>query len=58
MANITSVIFDMYETLAHNSPALWVETFQRICGSQELAVEHEELYRCWKSYEMNFRHES
>ena len=57
MANITTVIFDMYETLAHNSPALWVETFQRICGSQELAVDHEELYRCWKSYEMNFRHE-
>ena len=57
MANITTVIFDMYETLAHNSPALWLETFQRICSRQELAVDHEELYRCWKSYEMNFRHE-
>ena len=57
MPNITAIIFDMYETLAHNSPDLWLETFQRICHRQELTVDHQDLYRRWKSYEMNFRHE-
>ena len=57
MASITAIIFDMYETLAHNSPDLWLQTFQRICNRQQLPVDHEELYRSWKSYEMNFRHE-
>ena len=57
MADITTIVFDMYETLAHNSPTLWLETFRRICDRQHLTVDHEELYRCWKSYEMNFRHE-
>ena len=55
MANITTIIFDMYETLARNSPSLWQDTFQRICHAQGLAVDYQELYRVWKSYEMNFR---
>ena len=57
MANITTIIFDMYETLAHNSPDLWLQTFQRICARQQLSTDHAQLYRSWKSYEMNFRHE-
>lgn len=57
MSRITTVIFDVYETLAHNSAGLWVDIFRRICHAQGLQVEPELLYREWKTHEMVFRKE-
>ena len=57
MSRITTVIFDVYETLAHNNVDLWVETFRGICRDQGLVVDHRELYREWKVLEMVFRKE-
>jgi 2-haloalkanoic acid dehalogenase type II len=53
--NITTVIFDMYETLARNDAGLWVHTFQRICLAQNLSIDPEELWRQWKKLEVGFR---
>ena len=55
MSKITTVLFDMYETLAVNNTGLWVETFAGICQKQELAIPGDELYREWKALEMGFR---
>ena len=57
MTKITTLVFDMYETLAHNSPELWIETFGRICRSQGLNIAPQDLYREWKALEMVFRSE-
>ena len=55
MSTITTVIFDMYETLAHNNSGLWLETFGEICGAQHLSIDAEKLWLRWKSLEMKFR---
>ncbi|MCE2464371.1 MAG: HAD family hydrolase, partial [Dehalococcoidia bacterium] len=57
MSRITTVIFDMYETLAENNPGLWKDTFREICSVQGLAVDPEYLYQEWKSLEVMFRKE-
>ena len=57
MARITTVIFDMYETLAENNTGLWLELFDRICVDQELKVKPQVLYQEWKSPELVFRRE-
>ena len=55
MSKITTVIFDVYETLAYNNSALWIETFRDICRTQSLLVDPVVLYREWKQLEMGFR---
>ena len=55
MSKITTVIFDVYETLAHNNSGLWLETFRDICRTQRLLVDPVSLYRDWKELEMGFR---
>ena len=55
MSRITTVIFDMYETLAENNPDLWVGTFGDIVRDQGLDADPDELYRNWKSLEVGFR---
>ena len=57
MNGVTTVIFDMYETLANNNTGLWIDTFRRICRGQALEVDPESLYRKWKAPEMLFRRE-
>ena len=57
MSQITTVIFDMYETLAQNNTALWLETFRGICRDQDLKIDPELLYLKWKSLEVGFRKE-
>ena len=57
MSRITTVIFDMYETLAENNPGLWKDTFREICSVQGLGVDPEYLYHEWKSLEVMFRKE-
>ncbi len=55
MGQITTVIFDMYETLAENNSVLWVDLFGRICADQRLAVSPQVLFDSWKPLEMQFR---
>lgn len=57
MTGITTVIFDVYETLAHNNAALWLQTFGEICRTQNLAMEPDELWSRWKALDVNFRKE-
>ena len=51
MSQITTVIFDMYETLVENGPHLWQATFQEIIDSQQLPVSTGDLWREWKAAE-------
>lgn len=55
MPDITAVIFDMYETLVHNSLSLWVRTFDQICHEQGLRMTGQELWDQWRPLEMTFR---
>ncbi|MEE8443644.1 MAG: HAD family hydrolase, partial [Dehalococcoidia bacterium] len=57
MPDITAVIFDMYETLVHNAPLLWVRTFGEICDEQGLQMTGQELWDRWKPLENVFRKE-
>jgi len=57
MPDIAAVIFDMYETLAHNTASLWVRTFDQICHAQGLSLTGQELWDQWKSLEMPLRRE-
>ena len=57
MAPITTVIFDAYETLAHNNQGLWLEIFGRTCQAQGLGIDSQLLYLEWKALEMVFRKE-
>jgi len=55
MNQITTVIFDMYETLVENNPSLWQSTFQEIIQSQQLQVSIDDLWRQWRAIEVGFR---
>jgi 2-haloalkanoic acid dehalogenase type II len=55
MSQITTVIFDMYETLVENNPGLWQSTFQEIIQSQQLQVSIDDLWREWRAIEVGFR---
>ena len=55
MSKITTVIFDMYETLVPNNTALWIETFQSIIKEQNFEISAEQLFEEWKALEINFR---
>ena len=55
MADITAVIFDVYETLVHNGRALWVHTFDEICEEQVLPLKGQELWDRWWPHVLKFR---
>lgn len=55
MSKITTVIFDMYETLVPNNRALWIETFESIIREQNLEISAEQLFEEWKALEIKFR---
>ena len=57
MNHIKAVVFDVFETLAHNNQQLWIEAFKDICSQQDLQVDVAVLWREWKSFEMRFREE-
>ena len=57
MTKITTVIFDVYETLAHNDPGQWIDTFRTISRVQDLRMDPEHLYQEWKALELVFRKE-
>ncbi|MQF82807.1 HAD family hydrolase [SAR202 cluster bacterium AD-802-E10_MRT_200m] len=55
MSSIKAVVFDIYETLAFNGPNLWLNSFRKICESQNLFVEENILWERWISLERKFR---
>lgn len=55
MSVISTVIFDMYETLVPNEEKSWIALFGEICRTQGLVIKPEELYKEWKSREVGFR---
>ena len=50
-----TIIFDVYNTLFHNGIASWLDTFSDICKRQGLKDTPEQLFQCWKGFEMRFR---
>ena len=55
MRKITTVVFDMYETLAWNTREMWMDSFRTVCRSQGLTVDPEALFKEWKEPEVAFR---
>ena len=55
MSQITTVIFDMYETLVGNERTQWQETFKEIIRLQNLNVDPELLWQTWRGLEGKFR---
>ena len=55
MTQITTVIFDMYETLVQDGHDQWRETFKDIIRQQDLNVDAELLWQTWWGLERNFR---
>jgi len=55
MSPITTVIFDMYETLVENHHDQWRATFKQIIQEQCLDVETETLWQAWLGQERDFR---
>jgi 2-haloalkanoic acid dehalogenase type II len=52
---IRAIVFDVFDTLVANGPDLWLESFQRICRDQGLAVEPQGLWDRWIILERGFR---
>ncbi|MFH1140296.1 MAG: HAD family hydrolase [Chloroflexota bacterium] len=57
MPDIKAVIFDMYETLAHNHPSLWQPTFAQLSQDYDLSLSSEQFWDMWKSLELRSRQE-
>lgn len=55
MSLITTVIFDMYETLVENEHDQWRETFKEIIRRQDLKVDPELFWQTWRGLEGTFR---
>ena len=55
MSAITTVIFDMFNTIAQDGSDLWRQTFEAIIEEQQLATTPEELRHAWDYGAGNFR---
>ena len=55
MSQITTVIFDMFETLAQNPPDHWRAAFQEIVKGQGYETHTERLWQEWTAAETEFR---
>ena len=52
---LKAIVFDAYETLCRNSPSFWHESFQELCDSQKLGIDHRVLWERWFALERQFR---
>ena len=52
---IAIVAFDMFETLVRNGMGIWVATFDEIVEVQSLPISASELFREWRSRDIDFR---
>ena len=55
MSAITTVIFDMFNTIAQDGTELWRQTFEAIIQEQQLGTTPEELRHAWDYGAGNFR---
>jgi putative hydrolase of the HAD superfamily len=55
MPRLKAIVFDVYNTLFHNNPQLWQQTFRNICSAQGLPVDPERLWQRWRAIERGFR---
>lgn len=55
MPKISTVIFDMYDTLVRNTTDLWKASFNRIIEEQGLSATAEQLWEHWSLVDENFR---
>jgi FMN phosphatase YigB (HAD superfamily) len=55
MSHITTVIFDMYDTLVLNDPLRWKATFEEIIREQGLDTDVDRLREVWREADLEFR---
>ena len=55
MAEITTVIFDMYETLVQNPTDTWKTSFAKISAEQNLGVTADQIWEHWTLADEEFR---
>ena len=55
MSSITTVIFDMYDTLVRNDQRRWRTTFQEIIQEQGLDTNASRLWQVWRREDRKFR---
>ena len=55
MSSITTVIFDMYDTLVLNDRGRWDTTFREILQEQELDTSSDRLWQVWLEADQEFR---
>ena len=55
MSSITTVIFDMYDTLVFNDRRRWLTTFQEIVQDQGLDISSDRLWQLWLEADHDFR---
>jgi putative hydrolase of the HAD superfamily len=55
MPEITTVIFDMFNTLVHDGEEYWYASFERIVREQRLEISATKLREEWSSGDRNFR---
>ena len=55
MSGITTVIFDMFNTLVKDGELYWVESFRRVIEQQGLNISAGELRREWSTGDQSFR---
>ena len=55
MSRITTLLFDVFETLLVNRRWQWDATFEAVCRNQGLPIDPERLHREWRAHEHAFR---
>jgi 2-haloalkanoic acid dehalogenase type II len=55
MSKITTVIFDMYDTLVRNEQHFWQATFEEVVREQDLDTTADRLWAEWRAVEKEFR---
>ncbi len=55
MSGITTVIFDMFNTLVKDGESYWIESFQRVIDQQGLGISAAELRLEWSTGDQSFR---
>ena len=55
MSRITTLIFDMFNTLAEDNEAHWLASFRLIVQAQDLKIEAADLRREWSTGDQEFR---
>jgi putative hydrolase of the HAD superfamily len=55
MPKITTIIFDMFNTLVHDGEYYWNASFERIVREQGLAISAQKLRQKWASGDRDFR---